>query len=208
MAKRLFDIFFSAIGLVVCAPIFLVAAVAVAVSSPGGVLFTQERVGMGLLPFRMYKFRSMVGVGASGVTGGDVTDGKAGPLVTAGGDERVTRVGRWLRRAKVDELPQLWNVLKGDMSLVGPRPEVPKFVAFYRDDFAEVLRVRPGITDAASVAYIDEEELLGGRDDPEAYYVSEILPEKIKMAKLYAERSSILYDFKIIIVTLGRVFRP
>ena len=150
-----------------------------------------------------------VGVGGRGGSGDDTAgDGKAGPLVTAGGDERVTRVGRWLRRAKIDELPQLWNVLKGDMSLVGPRPEVPKFVAFYRDDFAEVLRVRPGITDAASVAYIDEEELLGGRDDPEAYYVKELLPEKIKMAKRYAEKSSISYDFRIIIVTLARVFRP
>src|SRR5262249_55066954 len=153
-------------------PVLAVAALAVRVDSPGPILFKQQRIGRNFRPFWMYKFRTMV-----------VDAPKRGGPLTAGADPRITRVGRWLRKSKIDELPQLVNVLVGDMSLVGPRPEVPKFVELFRDDYAYVLTVRPGLTDPASVKYRDEAALLAGSSDPEREYVERILPDKIALSR-------------------------
>jgi lipopolysaccharide/colanic/teichoic acid biosynthesis glycosyltransferase len=167
--KRLTDIVGSAVGLVVLSPFFMFIALAVRFSGPGPVLFRQVRVGRGGRPFGLWKFRSMV------------HDADAvGPLVTARGDARVTVVGRVLRRFKLDELPQFVNVLRGDMSLVGPRPEVPRYVDMYRDRYTPILRHRPGITSACAIALWREEHLLGSSEDPEGYYIDVILPRKIE----------------------------
>ncbi len=196
--KRVFDICSAAVGLVVLLPLFAVTAVVIKLDSRGPVFFTQQRMGRNFRPFRIYKFRTMT------------ADAPArGPQITVGGDRRVTRVGRFLRRYKIDELPQLFNVLKGDMSLVGPRPEVGKYVDLYREDYEYILRVRPGITDISSITYRDEEGLLRDRDDPETFYRTVLLPEKIKLARLYVERSSLMYDLRLIIETVRVVFnRP
>ncbi|MEJ2288799.1 MAG: sugar transferase, partial [Deinococcales bacterium] len=170
---------------------------AVAVSSPGPVLFRQERVGLGGRTFRMLKFRTM-----------HVDAERAGGLLTVGADPRVTPVGAFLRRFKLDELPQLVNVVAGDMSLVGPRPEVPRYVARYDERQRRVLAVRPGITDPASVAYRNESELLAGASDPEATYLHDILPAKLEMNLAYLERRSLSADVGVILRTLARVFGP
>jgi lipopolysaccharide/colanic/teichoic acid biosynthesis glycosyltransferase len=197
MIKRLFDIVMAAFALALFLPLLLAVALLVRVTSRGPVFFRQERIGRDFRPFRIYKFRSMV----------QDAPGKGG-LVTFGADPRITRVGRLLRATKIDELPQLINVLVGDMSLVGPRPEVRKYVEMFRDDYAEVLRVRPGITDPASIKYRNEAEILGGSQDPEREYVERILPEKIQLGKEYANNSSVWLDFIVILRTLHVVGRP
>jgi len=169
-------------------------AASVALDSPGPVFFRQVRVGRGFRPFRIIKFRTMVEDAAR----------RGGPL-SIGADPRVTRVGRWLRRLKLDELPQLFNVLAGDMSLVGPRPEVPEYVERYRADYADILTVRPGMTDLASLKYRDESALLAAAADPGAEYVRVILPDKIRLAREYVRRSSVLFDLSLILRTLGAV---
>lgn len=194
MIKRLFDIVCSFLGLLACLPFFLLVALAVKAGGRGKVFFVQTRIGRGFKPFNLYKFRTMV-EGAP----------EMGLPVTAGGDPRVTKVGRFLRKTKLDELPQLWNVLRGDMSLVGPRPEVRRYVSKFRDDFAEILKMRPGITDTASLRFRDEEALLekaGNRHSPEQYYVDVILPEKIRLAKEYMKRASFAYDLRLICLTV------
>jgi len=168
----------------------------VKVTSPGPVFFRQERIGRKLRPFSIYKFRSMVADSST-----------AGKEITIGEDSRITRVGRILRKTKIDELPQLLNVLKGEMSLVGPRPEVPKYVAMFREDFAEILQIRPGITDLASVEYRDESAVLARAPDPEDQYVRVVLPCKIRLAKQYLRRSSLALDLKIILRTLFALVR-
>jgi lipopolysaccharide/colanic/teichoic acid biosynthesis glycosyltransferase len=196
MLKRTFDILASLLGLAVLAPFGLFVALAIKLDSRGPVFFRQLRVGRNFCPFRIYKFRTMV------------ADAPArGGQLTAGADPRITRVGRRLRKFKIDELPQLINVLVGDMSLVGPRPEVPKYVELFADDYRDILSVRPGITDPASVKYRDENEILATAADPEAAYVEKILPEKIALAREYIERSSFLYDLGIIFQTLVRIVR-
>ena len=195
--KRLFDILVSGIGLFFLTPVLALTALAVRLSSRGPVLFRQERLGRGMKPFRIYKFRTMV-VGAE----------RLGPGVTSAADGRVTRVGRFLRHAKLDELPQLLNVLKGDMSLVGPRPELPHFVRLYEEDFREVLRVRPGITDIASITYRDESDQLGREADPEGHYVKRILPDKLRLSKRYVERASLPYDLKLLFQTVLLLIYP
>jgi lipopolysaccharide/colanic/teichoic acid biosynthesis glycosyltransferase len=171
------------------------AAVLVKLSSPGPVFFQQERIGKGFRPFLIYKFRTMR------------PDAPAtGMLITVGNDPRVTRIGRLLRKTKIDELPQLINVLKGDMSLVGPRPEVPKYVELFRADYDEILRVRPGITDLASLKYRDEAAVLGDSSNVEERYETQILPDKIKLGKEYIKRSSFLFDLKLIEKTLRTLF--
>ena len=146
--------------------------------------------------FRVWKFRTMV-----------VDADQLGPPLTAGDDPRITRVGRWLRKTKLDELPQLLNILKGDMSLVGPRPEVPKYVEMLRDDFESILVVRPGLTDLASIKYRDESAVLEQASDPEHEYITRVLPDKIELAREYVRRSSLWMDFRLIILTLFRLFR-
>jgi len=192
--KRGLDIVFSATGLALLSPMLAVAALAVKLSSPGPVLFRQVRVGRGGRPFRIAKFRSMR-VGANG------------SWVTAGGDARVTRVGKLLRRSKIDELPQLWNVLAGDMSLVGPRPEVQRYVDRFPEDYARILAVRPGITDHAAVEYRDEESVLAEAADPEAAYLETVLPAKIRLYHRYLDEMSLRTDLALILRTLAALLR-
>ena len=197
MTKRLFDLVFSVVGLVVAAPLLVVAAALVRCSSPGPILFCQERIGRGFRPFTIYKFRTMV-----------VDAPKLGAAITCGDDPRITRIGRLLRASKIDELPQLFNVLRGDMSFVGPRPEVRRYVEMFPEDYGEILAVRPGITDLASILYRDEAAILGRAVDPHEEYVRQILPHKIRLAKEYRCKSSVFFDIRLILQTLVAVIRP
>jgi len=192
--KRGFDVLASLTGLVLLSPVLAVVALAIKLTSPGPVFFRQERVGRGFRRFEILKFRTMVPDAP-----------KLGGQLTAGEDPRITRVGRLLRKIKLDELPQLINVLKGDMSFVGPRPEVPRYVEIFRDDYRELLTVRPGITDLASLKYRDESEVLGRSSDPETTYVEQVLPEKIALGKQYLRRSSLWFDVGLIFKTLFRL---
>ncbi|MDQ1259417.1 MAG: sugar transferase [Giesbergeria sp.] len=191
MAKRLFDITLSLLALVLLCPLLLAVALWVRLDSPGPVLFRQQRVGRGGRLFGILKFRTM-----------QVNAEAAGLQITVGQDPRITSAGRWLRRSKLDELPQLLNVLRGEMSMVGPRPEVPRYVALYpADQRATVLSVRPGITDLASLAFRDESTLLARSADPERTYVEEILPIKLRHACDYVVRRSLWLDLRILALT-------
>ncbi len=191
MGKRLFDLVVAALALLVLAPLGLGVALWIKLDSPGPVFFRQVRVGRGGREFRMHKFRSM-------------RAGAGGLALTVGDDARITRAGRWLRRTRVDELPQLLDVLRGRMSLVGPRPEVPQYVALYPPALRErVLAVRPGISDPASLAYADEAALLARAADPEREYVEVILPRKLRLAADYAERASLATDLGVLWRSLG-----
>lgn len=194
--KRTFDVCMAALGLIFVAPLLAIIAVLIKLDSPGPVIFRQIRVGQAFRPFAMQKFRTMV-VDASGT---------CLPL-TIGQDPRITRVGRILRKFKLDELPQLLNVLVGDMSFVGPRPEVPRYVERLRSEFAEVLTVRPGLTDLASLRYIDEAALLAYSSNPEEEYQLKVLPEKLRLAKLYIRHMSLRLDLAIVIQTLLHIAR-
>jgi lipopolysaccharide/colanic/teichoic acid biosynthesis glycosyltransferase len=195
MAKRAFDIVFAALGLMLLAPVLLLIALAVKLDSPGPVFFRQERVGRAGRLFRIHKFRTMR----------HATDG---PQITVGDDARITRVGRLLRRAKLDELPQLIDVLSGTMSLVGPRPEVPRYVALYPPaSRAKVLSIRPGITDIASIEYRDESECLARAEDPEREYVQVVMPRKLALAEAYVDQSSLRTDVRLILRTLALLVR-
>jgi lipopolysaccharide/colanic/teichoic acid biosynthesis glycosyltransferase len=191
VAKRLFDIVGSALALLLLAPLLIVVALIVKLDAPGPVFFRQERVGRHGVPFRIHKFRTMR------------ADGGGLPL-TVGDDPRITKSGRWLRRTRIDELPQFIDVLAGDMSLVGPRPEVPPYVALYPPGLRErALAVRPGITDPASLEFIDEAERLARAADPEREYVEVILPAKLRRAAEYAERATLATDLAVLRRTLG-----
>ncbi|WP_462387483.1 sugar transferase [Acidovorax sp. Q11] len=191
MPKRLFDLAFSTLALVLLAPVLVAVALLVRLDSPGGTFFRQTRVGRAGQPFRIYKFRTMR-------AGADA----AGPVITVGADARITRAGHWLRRTKLDELPQFINVLVGDMSIVGPRPEVARYVAMYPEAVRDiVLSVRPGITDLASIEFRDESTVLGQSSDPEQTYVQEILPIKLQYAAQYARAHTLWGDLKIIAQT-------
>jgi FlaA1/EpsC-like NDP-sugar epimerase/lipopolysaccharide/colanic/teichoic acid biosynthesis glycosyltransferase len=195
--KRALDLFASAAGLLVLWPLFLVIAVLIKLEDRGPVLFRQQRVGRNLKTFFILKFRTMC-----------VDAAEHGPAITVKGDDRVTRVGRLLRTAKLDELPQLWNVLRGDMSLVGSRPEVPRYVDLFRAEYTEILKIRPGITDPASIRYRDENLLLDGAGDAERDYVERILPEKLRMSRHYARHASVGWDVQLVIATLASLFYP
>jgi lipopolysaccharide/colanic/teichoic acid biosynthesis glycosyltransferase len=193
MAKRLFDVIVAAGALLLLAPLLLVVALAVRLDSPGPVFFRQERVGRGGVLFRIHKFRTM-----------RVDAPALGPQVTVGLDPRITRVGHWLRSRRIDELPQFIDVLLGRMSLVGPRPEVPRFVAHYPAALAaQVLAVRPGITDPAALAHLDEASLLAGSTDPERTYIDQVLPQKLAMQARYAASATLWSDLRV----LGRTLR-
>jgi lipopolysaccharide/colanic/teichoic acid biosynthesis glycosyltransferase len=194
MAKRLFDILASASALLLLSPVLVAIALCVGLSSPGGVFFRQERVGRDGRTFRLWKFRTM-----------RPDSERLGQLTVGGRDPRITGVGRFLRKSKMDELPQLINVLVGDMSIVGPRPEVPKYVALYTPEQRAVLRVRPGITSAASIAYIAENELLGRSADPERTYVEEVMPAKLALDLAYVRNPTLTNDLRIILRTLARI---
>ena len=189
-AKRFFDVTVAASGLLLITPFLVVVPALIRLDSPGPVFFRQTRIGRGFKPFTIYKFRTMT-----------PEPGKPGGPTIAG-DPRITRVGRWLRATKIDELPQLFNVLRGDMSLVGPRPEVPEYVDLFHDRFARVLRVRPGITDPASLRYRNESALLAAVADPELEYRQRILPDKLRLSAEYAERSTLRTDIALIFRTV------
>ena len=196
-AIRALDVAVAVVGLVLSSPLWPVIAVAVRLDSRGPVLFRGERVGRNGVPFSILKFRSMTAAAAG-----------QGPAITAGGDARITRVGRVLRRTKLDELPQLLNVVKGEMSIVGPRPEAPSFVARYDAEQREVLRWRPGITGAASIAYRDEEEVLAAAgDDWEAYYVSTVMPAKARLDIDYCRQRTVASDLRMIARTIATIVR-
>lgn len=188
---RLFDILFSVLGLILLSPIFIVLYIIIRTGSKGGAFYVQERIGKDGRPFMLYKFRTMhVGADSEG-------------LLTIGKDDnRITRVGYFLRKTKIDELPQLLNVLKGDMSLVGPRPEVRKYVDLYTEEQRKVLSVRPGITDYASIEYVNENELLSKASDPDRVYIEEVMPDKIKLNMKYLEHYTMQEYFRIIFLTL------
>ncbi|HEU6453249.1 MAG TPA: sugar transferase [Gemmatimonadaceae bacterium] len=197
-AKRVMDVCGSLAGLVVLAPLFVLVGIAIAVDGweggSGSVLFAQERVGLRGSRFRMWKFRTMVADAE-----------RRGAQLTVGADPRITRVGRWLRRLKLDELPQLFNVLRGEMSLVGPRPEVPRFVALYTEAQRAVLELVPGITDPASIRYRDEASELARAADPERCYIEEIMPEKIHLNLEYAKIATPWTDLLVVLSTIGLV---
>jgi len=195
MMKRMFDIVVAAAALVVLFPLLVLSALLIKLDSPGPIFFKQERIGRNFRPFWIYKFRTMA------------QDAPArGGLVTIGEDARVTRVGRLLRKSKIDEIPQLTNILRGDMALVGPRPEVRQYVELFRRDYEEILQVRPGLTDLASLKYRDEAALLGKAANPEDEYMRHVLPDKIRLAKDYLRRSSFLFDLGLILKTLFKLF--
>lgn len=194
--KRLLDIVIAGFGLLLLSPLLAILALLVKCSSPGAVFFRQERVGKGFRPFGLLKFRTMVQDAPS-----------LGGPITVGDDPRITKIGKVLRATKLDELPQLLNVLTGDMSLVGPRPEVGRYVEMFRDDYNVILQVRPGITDLASIKYRNEAAVLGNAADPETEYARRVLPEKIRLAKEYVRRQSLLLDLTIIVRTLFCLMR-
>ncbi len=206
--KRLFDLFFSLIGLIVLTPLFLAVAGAIKIDDQGPVFFRQERVGRRGKIFLLWKFRTML---PEGIPAGEGCRAAnifcPSPQLTVGDDPRITRAGRFLRRAKIDELPQLINVLKGEMSLVGPRPEVPRYVALYTEEQRRVLELTPGITDPASIRYRHESSLLALSADPEQTYIQQIMPEKLRLNLDYARRATCYTDFKVILTTLRLVLK-
>ena len=191
---RLLDIIFSILGIIILLPLFLIICLIIKADSKGGCFFIQERIGKGGKPFGIMKFRTMrCGADADG-------------LLTIGThDRRITRVGSFLRKTKIDELPQLWNVLKGEMSIVGPRPEVEKYVLLYTEEQRRVLSVRPGITDYASIEYVNENEILSQASDPDRAYIEKVMPHKIKLSMRYLEHYCVSEYLKIIFLTLKKI---
>jgi len=189
--KRIFDFLTSLLGLIFLFPLFVVIGILIKLEDGGSVFYRQERVGQNWKIFKIYKFRTMV-------EGAD----KMGSQVTRADDPRITRIGKFLRRYKLDELPQLINVVKGEMSLVGPRPEVLKYAKAYKDDYDEILQVKPGITDFASLEFKDESEILKGARNVDEVYLKEILPRKVKLYKKYLKEMSFITDLKLIFRTI------
>ncbi|WEA01226.1 sugar transferase [Mucilaginibacter sp. SJ] len=196
MIKRLFDMGLSFITLIVLLPLFLLIAVAIKINSRGSAFYKQARVGKDGNEFELFKFRTMY-----------VNSDRAGLLTIGSKDYRITGVGYWLRKYKLDELPQLLNVLKGDMSFVGPRPEVRKYVNMYTPAQLRVLTVKPGVTDWASIKYFDENDILASSDDPEDMYIRVIVPSKISKNLEYIDNQDLFMDLKIIFSTIKRIFQ-
>jgi lipopolysaccharide/colanic/teichoic acid biosynthesis glycosyltransferase len=192
--RRSIDIAISGVLVAVIAPLLAAIAVAVVLDTGFPIFYSQERVGRGFRNFRIWKFRSMA-------------RDSSGPRITVRGDSRVTRVGKFLRTTKLDELPQLWNVFVGDMSLVGPRPEVLEYVEMYRERYLRILAVRPGITDLASVRFRDEETVLAERSDLADYYTRHVLPAKLDLADEYLRKRSLFFDISILLRTCGVLLR-
>ena len=194
MLKRTFDLFFSVIGLILLLPLLLLIAILIKLGSKGPVLFVQERVGRNNIDFDIYKFRTM-----------RVQSDKKGLLTLGNKDSRITKIGYFLRRYKIDEFPQLINIIKGDMSFVGPRPELRHYVNFYNEDDMKIFKVRPGITGLASLKYRNEVELLEAAEDPETFFIETIIPDKLKFNKEYIKKQSFLLDLKLIGLTIIKV---
>lgn len=194
MLKRLFDIFMSLAFMLILLPVFIFISIWIMIDSRGGIFYLQSRVGKNNRDFRMYKFRSM-----------RPESDTLGLLTLGNHDPRVSRAGKFLRKAKLDELPQMLNILKGDMSFVGPRPEVRKYVELYSAEQMKVLNVRPGLTDYASLEYIDEDELLGQSEDPDRVYITEIMPAKLELNMKYVREQSFTTDLSIMIKTFRKI---
>jgi lipopolysaccharide/colanic/teichoic acid biosynthesis glycosyltransferase len=194
MIKRAFDVCLSLVGLIILAPIILLIAVIITLDSKGPILFIQPRVGLNNIDFNIYKFRTMF-----------VASDKKGLLTIGNSDARVTRMGYYLRRYKLDEIPQLWNVLIGDMSFVGPRPELRKYVNYYSKNDMVLFTVKPGITGLASIKFRNEVELLKASKDPESYFINDIIPEKNELNKIYISKRNFWFDCKLIIITIYKV---
>lgn len=194
--KRGFDLLAAGFGLLVLSPLLALIAAAIRMDSRGPILFRQQRMGLNMRPFYILKFRTMV-----------INAANLGPAITADRDPRITRVGQCLRATKLDELPQLWNIIRGEMSLVGPRPEVAKYVEMFPEDYQQILSVRPGLTDLASLKYRDESRTLALAADPEQHYTEQVLPDKIELAKQYIAHSSLRLDLVLILKTIQRLFR-
>lgn len=193
---RFFDIVFSFLGILLLSPLFLIIYFLIIIESKGGCFYMQNRVGIDGCDFKLYKFRSMA-----------IGSDKKGLITIGGNDSRITKVGLFIRKYKIDELPQLFNVFIGDMSLVGPRPEVRKYVDLYNNKQLEVLTVRPGITDYASIEFVNENEILGSVLDPEKVYIEEIMPNKIKLNLRYIQNKNLIEYFKIIFLTLFKIIK-
>ena len=196
MAKRIFDCLFSSIGLIIISPIFMLLSLLIALDSQGGIFYKQVRIGKNMRPFKLFKFRTMY-----------ANSDKKGLLTVGDNDNRITRVGYYLRKYKLDELPQLINVLIGEMSFVGPRPEVEKYVKLYNNEQQKVLSVKPGITDWASIRYVNESELLARSSEPEKTYINEIMPAKLAINLEYVKQNNLLIDIKIILHTFKAILR-
>jgi len=194
--KRLFDLIASFLGLILLSPLLIVLSLLVLFMSGRPMFYLQERIGKDGRPFRIVKFRTMIR-----------RADRQGPAFTRGGDRRITPIGRFLRRYKLDELPQLFNVLKGDMSIVGPRPEVAEYVNLYTEEQRRVLSVKPGLTDTASIVYRDEESVLARYEDARKAYIEKIMPAKLKLNLKYIDRADFRTDLWLIIETLKKVFR-
>src|SRR5215475_1078668 len=194
--KRILDIVVSLIGLICLLPLLLVVALMIKLDSTGPVFFRQTRVGRRFRLFQILKFRTMVQDSST-----------RGKFITVGNDPRITRVGWFLRKTKIDELPQLINVLRGEMTFVGPRPEVPRYVEIFRKDYEEILKIRPGITDLASIKYRDEAALLGQSENPEEEYIRHVLPDKISLGKEYIRCSSLAFDLRLIFRTFLKLIQ-
>ena len=195
MLKRIFDITLSLFGLIILLPFMLIIAIFIKFDSKGSIFFKQIRVTKGGREFKILKYRTMR-------AGSDKYS-----QITVGKDERITKIGSFLRKYKLDEIPQLINVLIGDMSLVGPRPEVPKYVALYTDEQKEILKVKAGITDYASIEFSDENDLLASEEDPEKEYIEKIIPKKIELNKKYLSEISVLTDIRIILLTIKKILK-
>ena len=193
---RFFDLIFSILGLVILSPLFIVLYLLIRIESKGGGFYSQERIGKNGKPFKLYKFRSM-----------RIGSDKKGLITIGEKDNRITKTGFILRKYKLDELPQLWNVFIGDMSLVGPRPEVKKYTDLYTEEQKQVLHVRPGITDWASIKYVDENKILGESKTPDEAYVNLIIPNKIKLNMVYIQNQTLGEYFKIIFTTFKEIVR-
>jgi lipopolysaccharide/colanic/teichoic acid biosynthesis glycosyltransferase len=195
LSKRIFDLICVIPGLILLTPVWCVIGLAIWFEDRGPIIFKQERVGLRGSPFKIWKFRTMI-----------VNAERFGKQLTVGCDPRITRVGGFLRKTKLDELPQLVNVILGEMSLVGPRPEVPRYVAMYTPEQSRVLELMPGMTDLASIEYRDENRLLATATDSEDKYITEIMPTKIRINLEYAQRASVANDLKVIMLTFAKLF--
>lgn len=197
MTKRLFDIIFSILGIIILSPFLVIISIIIILTSKGGSFYRQIRIGKDEKPFKLFKFRTM-----------RVGSDKNIRITIGERDSRITGIGYYLRKYKMDELPQLFNVLIGDMSFVGPRPEVPEYVALYDTEQKTVLNVKPGITDFASIVYSGENELLANAENPEELYIKKVMPAKLKLNLRYIKEMSLSTDIKVILKTLGKILRP
>lgn len=195
IVKRIFDVISSLLVLVLLTPLLLIIGLWITIDSKGGAFYKQERIGKDKKPFGLYKFRSMR------------PDSDKKGQITIGNDNRITKVGKFIRKYKIDELPQLINILIGDMSVVGPRPEVKKYVDLYNNEQLKVLSVKPGLSDYASIEYIDEQSVLGKAKDPNKEYIDVVMPAKLKLNLKYIEDKSLGTDLKIIFKTLGKIMK-